>query len=72
MPEPKPSNHRCNVLSAEQVLDIRARAAKEGVTQNSLAHEFGVSRMTISHIVRRVTWKNLEAPTEAAEATVDA
>jgi len=61
MAEPeKKYNHRCNVLSEEQVREIRKRAAEKGVTQVALAKEFDVSKMTISHIVRRVTWKNVD------------
>jgi len=45
-------------LTAEQVLYIRARRA-EGVTQASLAAEFGVVSTTIGWIDRRATWRDI-------------
>lgn len=43
-------------LSAEQRLQIRARAAA-GEPQRRLAEEFGVSRPTITRLVNRSTWR---------------
>lgn len=45
-------------LSEDDVRAIRARAAA-GVTQSSLAAEFGVTRGGISHVVRRTTWRHV-------------
>lgn len=47
------------VLDAERVLEIRRRYAA-GELQVPLAAEYGVKQVTISAIVRRKTWTNLE------------
>lgn len=44
-------------LTPRTVGEIRARYAAGGVTQQSLANEFGVSQMTISNVIARRTWK---------------
>ena len=49
------SDHR-RKLTSEQVLNIRARSTQ---TTATLAHEFGVSPVTISSILNRKTWKHL-------------
>lgn len=48
--------HGCARLTAEQVLDIRARYAAGGVSHEALASEFGVSRPTVSLIISRKNW----------------
>ena len=45
-------------LTAKNVLDIRARAAK-GEKQAALAREYGVGETTLSYIVRRRMWKHV-------------
>lgn len=52
-------------LNAEQVLEIRSRAAA-GVPQRVLGAKFGVARNTISGIVNRATWAHLDPPDGAA------
>ena len=46
-------------LTSTKVFEIRARAGTVSNTQ--LANEYGCSRRAISFIVRRETWKHLEA-----------
>ena len=48
-------------LNAEQVLDIRSRAAS-GETQKSIARAFGVARNTVSGIVNRKSWAHVVEP----------
>jgi predicted DNA-binding protein (UPF0251 family) len=45
-------------LTAEKVVAIRLRHA-EGERQASLAREFGVHVVTVSELIRRVTWKEV-------------
>lgn len=47
------------ILTAEQVLDIRARAAR-GERTKDLARMFGVSQPTISAVKHRINWAHLE------------
>ncbi len=47
-------------LDAACVSAVRHRYTVGGVTQKTLAHEFGVARNTISQIVNRKTWAHLE------------
>jgi DNA-binding XRE family transcriptional regulator len=51
---------RSHVLSKEDVCEIRRRYAEKKATQPALASEFGVSKMTISHIVNFKTHRTLE------------
>jgi hypothetical protein len=58
-------------LTEEQVLDIRRRYAEGGVTQRSLAAEYGVARSLICNIVRRKIWAYLDDdPTAPAGPTL--
>lgn len=50
-------------LNAEQVREIRARAAA-GETQKSIGRRFNVARNTVSAIVNRKTWAHLDADPE--------
>jgi hypothetical protein len=50
--------HGSSKLDADKVRDIRARAA-EGETNTALAAEYGVDRMSISKVVRRITWAHV-------------
>jgi len=36
---------------------IRERYAKGGVTQRQLAAQYGVAQITVSFLLRRVTWR---------------
>jgi len=47
-------------LTAEKAAEIRARH-KAGVTQRELAQEFGVARVTITHIIQGRTWRGRRA-----------
>jgi HNH endonuclease len=55
---PRGEAHKSAKLTAEEVLNIRARHAT-GVSINELKRQHGVSRMTITGIVRRKTWSHL-------------
>lgn len=47
------------VLTAEQVRTIRALYA-QGMKQNALSRQFGVSTTTLGNIVHRRTWQHIE------------
>lgn len=51
-------DHHNSRLKVDQVRRIRERS-QAGATQQSLADEYGVSRGTISDVVRRKTWRRL-------------
>ena len=52
-----------DVLSSEQVEEIRWRYAAEGhPTQRELADEFGVNPSQISRLVRGVAWSGANGP----------
>ena len=53
--QPSPPKRRRRKLTSAQVREIRHRYAG-GVTMAQLAAEYGVSRIAISSIVRRVLW----------------
>jgi len=55
-----PKEHRrlSAKLSIDKAREIRERAAA-GETQASLAHEFGVSKTTVSRVVQRRTWADV-------------
>lgn len=46
-------------LSAEQVLEIRARYSPRKVTMEQLAREYDVSSATIYYVVSRKTWAHI-------------
>jgi len=46
-------------LMPKQVLEIRDRYATGGITQASLAYEYGISCQGIHNIVMRKTWKHI-------------
>ena len=46
-----------NILTRDQVLEIRARYAARGVTYAQLGKEFGTTNTNICAIVNRVNWK---------------
>jgi hypothetical protein len=48
--------HGCAKLTAVQVQEIRDRYAAGGVTQTSLAAEFGVTQAAVYKILHRKTW----------------
>ena len=49
---------RSEKLNGQEVKDIRAAAAA-GTRQADLAQHYGVSKVTISNVVTRKTWKHL-------------
>jgi transposase len=50
--------YRKRVLNAEQVLEIRRRAAT-GESQTALSREFGVGHAAINSIVHRRSWRKI-------------
>lgn len=46
-------------VTKEQVIEIRERFAQGGIHHSQIAKEFGLSRMAVSFIVRRRTWKHI-------------
>ena len=47
-------------LTVEQVRAIRAEYATGKVLQKDLARKYGVTRVNISYILRRRTWRNVK------------
>ncbi|HXI17769.1 MAG TPA: HNH endonuclease [Chloroflexota bacterium] len=47
-----------STLTTAQVGAIRARHAAGGVSQRTLAQEYGVGRSTLSSVINRLTWKH--------------
>jgi hypothetical protein len=46
-------------LTEQQVIEIRRRFDVGGVTQATLVAEYGVSKATMNHVVRRKAWTHL-------------
>lgn len=53
------SRHGSAVLSEETVLECRERYARGGVTQDSLAKEFNVSRTTMRDAINGKYWRHV-------------
>lgn len=53
------SRNNASKLSEPSVLEIRKRYASGDVTQDALAKEYGVSRLTIHSVVKFKNWKHL-------------
>ncbi len=56
---PRGERHAQAKLTADEVLQIRARYAEGNVYQRVLAVEFGVEQTLISAIVRRKIWRHI-------------
>jgi DNA-binding MarR family transcriptional regulator len=54
-------DHGRHKLTNEQVIYIRQRYAQGGITQKTLADEFGVSKSAIGLIIINRNWKHLES-----------
>jgi len=52
---PSGTNHYCNKLSVEDVIDIR----NSNLTQKMLSQKYNVNKSLISDIINRKKWKNL-------------
>ena len=52
--------HRNASVTDEQVREIQRLYAAGGVTHQELAKRYGVSRMTVSRVVRLSTWRHVE------------
>lgn len=50
-------HHASTKLDPAKVKMIRERYAKGGVTQRQLAAQYGVAQITVSFLLRRVTWR---------------
>jgi hypothetical protein len=61
-PESRPRGEASKraILTEDQVRKIRAEYALGGVTQQSLADQYGVSQLTISRIIRRKIWSHVQ------------
>jgi len=57
--EEQQRNRRNNKLTAEQVREVASRYAAGGVTQTSLAAEYGVSVAVINYVVTGKYWKGI-------------
>ncbi len=51
-------DHHLNKLTEADVLEIRRIHSLGDSTQGQIAKEFGIHRMTVSRIVRRIDWKH--------------
>lgn len=56
---PRGEDHHNSVLTADDVREIRARYAAGGVLYRELGKEYGVGRVTIGEVVRRVIWTHV-------------
>lgn len=52
-------------LTAEQVMDLRARRANEGTSYRALAKAFGIGNTTVRDICLGLRWAHLPLPEEA-------
>jgi DNA-directed RNA polymerase specialized sigma subunit len=52
-------SHGMHRLSEEDVRAIRLRYAAGGVSQTTIAREYGVDQSHVSEIIRRVRWKHV-------------
>jgi len=52
-------DHGRAVLNEEQVLYIRERYAKGGISQQRLANELHVDRRTVNMVIKRKTWTHV-------------
>jgi len=57
-----PRNTKSAKLNAGQVMEIRARYRKGGITQGQLCQEYGVSVVQIGRILRGEVWQNVPDP----------
>jgi len=55
----KGEQHPIAKLTENQVIEIRARYAAGGITQQKLADEYGVSQGIISDIINRTSWSHI-------------
>jgi hypothetical protein len=55
----KGESHHLSVLTAEKVLEIRAKHSN-GQSGNSLSKEYGIGESTVRQVVNRVTWKDIQ------------
>lgn len=53
------SKHGKAVLTESDAKNIRAEYALGGITQQQLAAKYGVSRQTVSDVIRRVGWAHV-------------
>lgn len=51
--------HGMSKLTAEKVLEIRAEYETGNTSLHKLGAQYGVSYMTIWHVVKRHTWKSI-------------
>lgn len=58
--QPRGETHGVAKLSSEQVAEIRQRYAQGDIFMRELAEQYGVSRGTISSVIRRVNWQWLK------------
>ena len=56
---PKGENQSSAKLKEFQVKEIRANYEKGQITYKQLANDYGVSDITIGHIIHRNTWKHI-------------
>lgn len=56
---PKGEKQHCCKLTEKQVLEIRAKYKKGGITQKVLSIEYKISETNVLSIINRKTWKHI-------------
>ena len=69
LPGARGKNPAIAYLSEEDVVDIRRRYAQGGVSQMTIAREYGMSGRQISSIVRQESWRHLPSVDELRDAS---
>ena len=60
IPNPvKGIKHGRSKITEKQVLEIRDKYAKEGISQQALGTEYALNQTMISHIILRKNWKHI-------------
>lgn len=57
---PRGEDNKMSKLTEDQVREIRRLYALGGISETSLATEFGVTQSTIGRVVRRECWRHVE------------
>lgn len=56
---PRGSKHGAAILTEDQVIEIKQKYKQGGISQSQLGDQYGVGQMTISKIIRGLTWQHL-------------
>ncbi len=56
---PRGEDHSMAQLTTGQVIELRTRYTRGGITHRKLAVEYGVATAVVSRIIRRETWRHV-------------